>query len=745
MHNTYFNENNSIYDDIRKTQYIQQSNNNILLNNPFQAYNNNNNNNYQKKRDNNINYNYNYNNNSNQRYTVAAPFPSDSFDLDNANNSGTINSEHQNKFPSSFKTQKIKEQRDRRTITNNSSHNLIKPSIFGDYNKNKREPMDEISNKIIQKPPLNSSEDNNSNDNFINNILNKNNIKINKNIDNNNNNNFINKNISNKNTNQKMNQYVKVNNNTIKNNNLNNNNNANDNKNINISLERKYLQNQFKNRNNSMLAMLKKLQFFERLNKIGEERMRIFENEFQKDTFFMKKDFFNNSSNNEQIIENNCPLTLIFHYIFNPQIINTQYPYKKNFFESIFQLRGDMNIKTIYNQNDIKYIPKYFNDLNYINNLFNNFSAKDLNTFINEIEKWAKTFKFEIQYIHPLKNNIGQNQIEINDVVTIYFVSPNDLIVDYHSYIENFLVSIIQYNFHCDINYDKKNGRFVFKTSAKVYNKLEITKENNFQNVIKKEINDLNCVELAVHTWRPLLNVIDEETKKNKIISDKIFKEHIRKTLNRYSKNRPQLNYEEEKLENSKDFNNSKNNIDNNQQKIKANIINYDINNNQKINTNNTEKIAKTDRAFTFSPNFVNQNSNNNNNTNNIINNDKDMDGSDISSKNENKINNLKNEEKENNIIYHKVINDKEINSKEINNNLNLDNKNNKDKEEVEDNPYLFYGVLITFFLFIFKTVLGIESGRISSETFFNLLIIAMTGFMLIKKYILDIDQQNRM
>jgi hypothetical protein len=743
MYNTYINENNSIYDDIRKTQYIQQPSNNILLNNPFQAYNNNNNsNNYQKRNDSNINYNYNYNYNPNQRYTVA-PFPSDSFDIDNANNSGIINSEHQNKLPSSLKTQKIKTQRDGRTITNNSSNNLIKTGLFGDNNKNKRQPMDEISNKIIQKPPFNSSKDN-SNNNFINNILNKNNIKINKSvIDNNNNNKFINKNIISKSTNQKMNQYLTLNNNTIKNNNLNNNqiknNNANNNKNINSSLERKYLQNQFKNRNNSMLTMLKKIQFFERLNKIGEERMRIFENEFQKDAFFMNKNFFNNTSNNEQIIENDCPLTLIFHYIFNPQIINTQYPYKKNFFESIFQLRGDMNIKTIYNQNDIKYIPKYFNDLNYINNLFNNFNEKDLNIFINEIEKWAKTFKFEIQYIHPLINNIGQNQIEINDVATIYFVSPNDLIVDYHSYIQNFLVSIIQYNFHCDINYDKKNGRFVFKTSSIVYNKLQKTKENNFQNVIQREINNLNSVELPVHTWRPLLNVIDEETKKNKNISDKIFKEHIRKTLNKYSKNRPQLNYEEEKFENSKNFNNSKNNTDNNQQKIKANIINYDINNNQKINTNKQEKISKTDRAFTFSPNFVNQN---NNNTNTIINNDKDMDGSDILLKNENKMNNAKNEDKENNII-----NDKEINDKEINNNLNIANKNNKDKdkEEVEDNPYLFYGVLITFFLFTFKTVFGIESGAISSETFFNLLIIAIIGFMLIKKYILDNDQQNRM
>ncbi len=62
----------------------------------------------------------------------------------------------------------------------------------------------------------------------------------------------------------------------------------------------------------------------------------------------------------------------------------------------------------------------------------------------------------------------------------------------------------------------------------------------------------------------------------------------------------------------------------------------------------------------------------------------------------------------------------------------------------MENNPYLYYGVLITFFLFIFKTVLGIESGNISSETFFNVLIIIIIGFMLIKNHIIDNNQEHR-
>ena len=184
--------------------------------------------------------------------------------------------------------------------------------------------------------------------------------------------------------------------------------------------------------------------------------MKICENEFQRETFFMKKDFFDNIFINEQEIDKNCPLTLIFHYIFNPQMEISQYLYQKSFFESIFQLRGDKNIKIIYSPNDLKHVPKYFNDFNYVNNLFNNFNEKELDIFITDIEKWQKTFSFELQFVHPLQNNIGQNQIEINDVAKIYFVTTNDLIVDYHSYAENFplsdsFVSISQYNFHCDI------------------------------------------------------------------------------------------------------------------------------------------------------------------------------------------------------------------------------------------------------------------------------------------------------
>ena len=57
-----------------------------------------------------------------------------------------------------------------------------------------------------------------------------------------------------------------------------------------------------------------------------------------------------------------------------------------------------------------------------------------------------------------------------------------------------------------------------------------------------------------------------------------------------------------------------------------------------------------------------------------------------------------------------------------------INNNQNKANEQI-----LFYGVLLSFFLFIFKTVLSFEMGTFSLETFFNIIIIFFIGFMLFK------------
>ena len=765
------NNNNKLFNDLRKTESLQQPliDSNRITFNPLQK--NINPNNYQggKKITN--------NQPQKERYTMASPFPPDSlFDLKSTNSvMGFIPPEPKNKFIQNVQNVKAKKINSQRIISSNKrlNYNTIDANNISEkINKIKKGPIDDASNnssnnKIIQtKSPLNLNKDtpNNLKKKFLekDNYNNNNNASLNNNNKNNtfnysfNNNTLKNKNILLNNSPYNNNIKSKIfntqsqnnfnNNKNIKNNIINqNNNNSNSNNNNSIisnSVKRTNLQNQFINRNIAMTSMLNRIQFFEKMNKIGEERMKLFEKEFQKDTFFMKKDFFDNIFINESEIDKLSPLTLIFHYIFNPETEITQYSFKKCFFESIFKLRGDKDIKLNYSPNDLKQVPKYFNDFNYVNNLFNNFNENDLINFLNEIENWKKTFSFELQFVHPLKNNnIGQNQIEINDVAKVYFVSPNDLIVDYHTYAENFplsdsFVSISQYNFHCDIKFDQNQGRFAFKTSAIVYNKLQIVNENIIQNLIKKEANNTNGVELLVHTWKPLLNIIREESKKNRMASDQIFKQYLRRELNKYSIHKQNKNSEEEKniteLNNENNLNNNNINIIN--QNNNNNYIN--INNKKIINENILEDKSKNIQLKNINKNIENKITNINDNINsNII--------------------------KENNITQNKI----NMNYKTIDNNMGhnfidrmdrtegelgqirkkdeIKNINNINVVKEEKNVFLFYGVLITFFLFLFKTILSIENGNISSETFFNILIIFVIGFMLIKTHILDSNQQR--
>ena len=714
---------------------IDSFNQNRISFNPFSK--NLNQNNYQKGANQAIN------NSSNQRYTVAAPFPSDSlFDLKNTNNAlGFMKSGSNNVVTPSIDIIP------RNTISNNND-------IYSEnYKKIKRAPLDEVSlnsndRNIQSRSPINSGNIK-SQMNMRNKILNKDiHNNLNKNINNksfNNSNNLLNKssninnNIANRINNQNF-QNINKSNYNNKNNNQAQNSNKDQNNNRNIQIEREILQNQFANRNLAIASMLKKINFFENLNKIGQKRMKIFEKEYQKDLFFMGKDSFDNVFINQYGIDKYCPLTLIFHFIFNPKNKITQFPYNKSFYESIFQLQGCKNVKINYNQNELKEVPRYFDDFNYVNNLFNNFNEKDLIVFINEIEHWKKTLSYELKYTRPLKIKEGQKEKDINDVIKIYFVSPIDLIVDYHSYhndnypISDPFVSISQYNFHLDIKFDRNRGRFTFGTSAIVYNKLQMIKQNISQNDINESLSNENKVEFVDNIWKHLLNVIGEESNKNKIISDKIFKDHIRQTLNKYSKNKPQPNFGEEKNKNKND------NI------LKNNNINFNKNNNQifkKINQKVEKQIINDEN---LEENFQNKNIRNINNKNeNKINNnlseninninDKDIVNNNLKN-NINNIGNLKDNIRQINLKNQdstKNENDK-LNKNKIN---KIKCETNSDINE-EENPYLFYGVLATFFLFIFKTILGIENGNISMETIFNFIIIIIIGFMLIKNHIID-------
>ena len=583
-----------------------------------------------------INFNY-TNNNYNENFSIAQarrntmpvfPFPRDSNLEESNSESGIYSIPPEQKIRKVTKIQPRKRNNFGFDLNNNNIGNNKydfsnkKKDIYSENNtlKIKQSLMDEFSGISSNNKQLQSKSETESVDNFKR-VQNKNNLQIN---------------------NNKAHQNI--------NNNINNNKKiiSNKRKNIpNTKISNKNLQTNPKDSFSDdspidkiarpkieLSSMFNKMAFLQNLNKKCEERLKLFEKEYQNDIYFRKKDFFNNVFINNIEIGNSIPLSMIFHYLLNPKKEINQFFLKKSFFQSVLYLHGYKNIKIEYDENILNQIPNYFKDLNYVNNMLDKFNSKELYNFINEIQNWINIFTCEISYEDANTNNL------INDQIKIYLISPEDITIEYNSCTSNSSKFYAEYNFHCDIGYDENQDKFTFKTIANVYNKCD----------------ELYQYEYLGEIWERGLIVINSENEKNQL-----FNKEIKKTINESKTNNNYIVSESKGIKNEENIgvkyskNENENNINKENNKDKNVIIN-------KIENKNAQKITK----------------------NNLI--DKN--------KNENKI------------------------------------KNNQNKENEQ---ILFYGVLLSLFLFIFKTILSFEFGTFSLETFFNIVIIFFIGFMLLK------------
>ena len=455
---------------------------------------------------------------------------------------------------------------------------------------------------------------------------------------------------------------------------------------INLDFSNQEMHNQFINNNIANFNMLEKINFFSRLKSISDKRYQEFIQEFKKDYYFLDINEFENIFINEKDIKINSPLTLIFHYIFNPEI--KQADSGENFFEFIYKKRGDTNYSMEYDKKEIQNIPKYFNNINYVNNLFNNYNEKDLNIFLSEINTWKKTFSFEQKFKytkHVIKT------MTLRDVATIYFISPLDMIIDYHSYgsdfpMADFFVAISQYRFHCDINFNKIKGKFNFKTSCTVYNTIKLVKQTLLKKYVIYESNVTNQEEIQSNIWPNLKKIIKKEDEENQKINKKIFETYLKNNLNKYSKIKP-----DEKI--YYDF--FKNNSDN--EPIRSSFINIDSGANFDI-------ISNYNNEF---------------NMYNIINNIKIKESED-------------NLESKNNL---RKINNKE-NNKDKTDKIKKEENKEKDekkpkKKRIKKRLILKYGAFIIFALYVIKTIVSLSEGYISQEKIFNIFLILVIGLIL--------------
>ena len=454
---------------------------------------------------------------------------------------------------------------------------------------------------------------------------------------------------------------------------------------INLDFSNQEMHNQFINNNIANFNMLEKINFFSRLKSISDKRYQEFIQEFKKDYYFLDINEFENIFINEKDIKINSPLTLIFHYIFNPEI--KQADSGENFFEFIYKKRGDTNYSMEYDKKEIQNIPKYFNNINYVNNLFNNYNEKDLNIFLSEINTWKKTFSFEQKFKytkHVIKT------MTLRDVATIYFISPLDMIIDYHSYgsdfpMADFFVAISQYRFHCEINFNKIKGKFNFKTSCTVYNTIKLVKQTLLKKYVIYESNVTNQEEIQSNIWPNLKKIIKKEDEENQKINKKIFETYLKNNLNKYSKIKP-----DEKI--YYDF--FKNNSDN--EPIRSSFINIDSGANFDI-------ISNYNNEF---------------NMYNIINNIKIKESED-------------NLESKNNLRKINMENNKD-------NTYKIKKEENKEKDEkkpkkkrIKKRLILKYGAFIIFALYVIKTIVSLSEGYISQEKIFNIFLILVIGLIL--------------
>ena len=292
-------------------------------------------------------------------------------------------------------------------------------------------------------------------------------------------------------------------------------------------------------RSQKISEMLLEIHFFERLNKISKERMKLFEKDKKCDSNFKKMEEFGKIFINKENTFTS-PLTLIFHYIFNPKTVITEYSYFKSFFETVLLLRGDYNINILYDKIEIEKIPKYFSDLEYANNLFNNYSKNDLDLFLWQIDTWYKSFSFQIDYVRQMtKITDDPEKINIRDVVTINFVSPTDLIVDYNSYqidhpnTEN-LISTAQFRYHTNIKYDKNIGRFIFNENT-IFDKCSLISDKYFKDKLQNIDNIDNEAYLKIHKWKPFHLILENGNKNNEIEAYKVFARHLKNTIFDYN------------------------------------------------------------------------------------------------------------------------------------------------------------------------------------------------------------------
>ena len=302
------------------------------------------------------------------------------------------------------------------------------------------------------------------------------------------------------------------------------------------SPEQKYLgKKRFKAKQIS--KMLEEIDFYKRLEEITKERMELFIKEYTDESkgFFIHQKNFKRKYAEE--LFKDCPLSVIFNTICKMSSQLEEYKSKKGFFESLFLERNDTEVKFVENQEYLNNIPNYFNNGDYVMNLFSQFNKEDFENFLNDIQNWQHKYEYSCHSVHKVKQvPFGPSQVVMKDRFIAYFVSPTLLIFEDMAYATEFTFSenfmpLFRYRFDCDIKFNDKKAKFEFNTKMTISyitiflanfmlkSAVEKKTNNETEELIKGEILDKlkDSINLYRDRFRDIFEMATDETFQRKI------------------------------------------------------------------------------------------------------------------------------------------------------------------------------------------------------------------------------------
>ena len=382
--------------------------------------------------------------------------------------------------------------------------------------------------------------------------------------------------------------------------------------------------------------MLEDINFYLRLNQITKERLALFSKKYkdEKNCIFLPDEKFSKKFF-EHIFES-CPLYICFKYICNISTQLDELGYSKGFFESILIENISKEIIMIEkeeNNNENTNIPEYFDNGDYVMDLFCSFNKNEFENLLNDAQNWPHKYEY---YCYGTNQNKSKKN-EKADLFIVYFVSPILLIFDiigYSSGINYFynFIPLFRYRFDSSIKFNKNKGKFDFITKLTVLfeiiflpnyiinngtNKIYEENEQIFKNKILNKL--MNILNNYIEIFSDIYEKMTEETfqKKIKLKQNMITGEYEEENIEELtedlelSQSNSNIIFNKDEIDNIENMNlddiineNSETNIknsknDNDKIKEEKKDSNKNINNNNNnINNENKSKIGKKEKIF---------------------------------------------------------------------------------------------------------------------------------------------------